>query len=213
MLLFNEVIRISQEPVVLFWLTPGVQWQIFPDRNGWPEAGACGRPALRLSHQQRRHPPRAVEPQERAAPQPSPRYGSAASPCSPLCSWAEQAAQETSRSEEQEVWVGGAEVSAWIWEDEGGWWCITPWALGMNGVSVPGLKETLISDLINVISEACSLCIGFLLLVRMQRRYPIFYIIFRLSYHSVNKLFFFTDGLSGTVADCWNIASGHKGIG
>lgn len=55
---------------------------------------------------------------------------------------------------------------------------------GMDGVSVPGLKEILISDLINMISEACSLCIGFLLLVRMEHCYPIFYNIFRLSYHS-----------------------------
>lgn len=73
----------------------------------------------------------------------------------------------------------------------------------MNGVSVPGLKEMLISALINMISEACSLCIGFLLLVRMEHCYPTFYNIFRLSYHSeVNELFFFTNGLSGAVADC-----------
>lgn len=61
----------------------------------------------------------------------------------------------------------------------------------LNEWSVPGLKEMLLSDLINMLSEACSLCIGFLLLVRMEHCYPTFYNIFRLSYHSVvNELFF-----------------------
>lgn len=63
---------------------------------------------------------------------------------------------------------------------------------GMNAVRVAGLQEMLISDLISVVAEACSLCIGFLVLIRMEHCYQTFYNILRLSYHSeVNELFFF----------------------
>lgn len=60
-----------------------------------------------------------------------------------------------------------------------------------------------ISALINMISEAYSLCIGFLLLVRMEHCYPTFYNIFRISYITYKLMkYFFSKDLSGKVADC-----------